>query len=257
VLSRIRPLVLLFAVAFLAAGCVSAESFKGRPPGPRTLPGYEFDDEFNQGGLDLSKWQPNWLGSNDHAITKPINGAELSCYDPAQVSVPGDGYLHLNAAHRPCRAENGVTYSYASGLVQSRPHYTFTRGYLEARVWLHGNGSTITNWPAVWTDGTGNWPQTGESDVMEGLSGNACYHYHSPSGGPGGCPGGDYTGWHTFGEKVEPGLTSYYYDGHLVGTKASVYAPHYVILNLGVGGYGGPIAAPATMLVDYIRIRAS
>jgi beta-glucanase (GH16 family) len=256
VLSRIRPLVLLFAVAFLAAGCVSTESFKGRPPGPRTLPGYAFDDEFNQGGLDLSKWQPNWLAGNNTDITKPVNGAEQSCFDPAQVKQPGDGYLHLNAAHRPCRATNGVTYSYASGLVNSARSYTFTSGYLEARVWLAGNGSTIYNWPAVWTDGTGNWPATGESDIMEGLSGNACYHYHSPSGGPGYCPDGSHVGWHTFGEKVEPGRTTYYYDGRMVGSLASVTTPHFIILQLAVGGWGGPIAAPSQMLVDYIRVRA-
>ena len=40
-------------------------------------------------GLDTSKWQPNWLASNNTTITKPINGSELSCYDPAQVSVSG------------------------------------------------------------------------------------------------------------------------------------------------------------------------
>ena len=79
-----------------------------------------FSDEFDGTTLDLSKWQPNWLGASNASVTKPINSAELSCYDPAQVSESG-GYLSLTAAARPCTAANGVTYKYASGLVESRP----------------------------------------------------------------------------------------------------------------------------------------
>ncbi|MDQ1519949.1 MAG: hypothetical protein QOI55_1022, partial [Actinomycetota bacterium] len=241
-------------VALGLSGCVANDGFRsgGRvthPPAGR----YRFDDEFIGRSLDLSKWQPNWLGPNNAATTKPSNGAELSCYDPAQVAVPGDGTLHLRAARRSCAANNGVRYGYASGLVNTAPHFTFTQGHLEARVWLPGT-STITNWPAVWTNGTGTWPTTGESDIMEGLSGKACYHYHSVSGGPGGCAAGSFTGWHTYAEDVRHGVTTYFYDGRQVGWKLSVTAPHFIILNLGVGGWGGPISAPSEMLVDYVRV---
>jgi beta-glucanase (GH16 family) len=254
VLSRTRLVLLFCAVALGVSGCVSAQSI-GAGSRVNTPPGhYLFADEFNGRSLDLSKWQPNWLGPDNGAVTKPVNGAERSCYDPSQVHVPGDGYLHLTAVARSCRANNGSTYSYASGLVNTYRSFRFTDGYLEARVWLPG-GSSIKNWPAVWTDGTGTWPSTGESDVMEGLSGKACFHYHSPSGGPGGCAPGSFTGWHTFAEDVHNGVTKYYYDGRYVGTMSSVRAPHYVILNLGVGGYGGDIEAPSQMLVDYVRVR--
>ncbi len=80
------------------------------PPGATEL----FRDDFNGSTLDRSKWRPNWLAGTDDAVTKPVNSAELSCYDPAQVSVSG-GYLHLRAVDRACRADNGVTYPYASG----------------------------------------------------------------------------------------------------------------------------------------------
>ena len=210
-----------------------------------------FDDEFNASSLDLAKWRPNWLGSSNTAITPPINGAEKSCYDPKQVSL-AYGALVLTAAARSCTA-NGHTYSYASGLVESAGHFSFTYGRLVARVYLSGTTS-IANWPAVWTDGSGSWPSTGESDIMEGLGGQACWHYHSPSGGPGACVSTIKPGWHTFAERVRPGTTTYYYDGVQVGSTANVGAPHYIILNLGVGGYGGPIATGAPMFVDYIRV---
>ena len=116
-----------------------------------------FDDEFNGKALDLSKWQPNWLGATNATITKPVNSEELSCYDPHQVTEPGDGRLHLNAVRRSCHAANGVTYSMASGLVETRKHFTFTYGYLEARIWLPTGTSQTMNWPAFWAAGTGVW----------------------------------------------------------------------------------------------------
>jgi beta-glucanase (GH16 family) len=255
VFSRVRVLGLIVALGLGAAACVPPPPTSGTGSDKSSVtpqPKYLFDDEFNGQALDTGKWQPNWLGGSNTAITKPINGAEKSCYDPRQVSVPGDGYLHLTSTQRSCRANNGTTYAYASGLVNTNGHFTFTQGHLEARVWLSGN-SSIDNWPAVWTDGTGSWPSTGESDIMEGLSGKACYHYHSPSGGPGGCASGTFTGWHTFGEDVHGGTTTYLYDGVAVGSETNVRAPHYIILNLGVGGYGAN-ARPGEMIVDYVRV---
>lgn len=238
-----RRALVLFAAVLVLAACV--------PPPPPT---YLFDDEFNGATLS-SAWQPNWLGPNNTTITKPVNGAELSCYDPAQVSVSG-GNLNLTAAKRSCKDNNGKTYAYASGLVNTHSSFTFTDGHLEARVFIPGNGSTITNWPAVWTDGTGTWPQTGESDVMEGLSGKACFHEHTPNGAPGGCVAGDFTGWHIFAEDVRGSTNTYYYDGVKVGSETNTQSPQFLILNLGVGGFGGPISTPSTMLIDWIRVSA-
>jgi len=214
-------------------------------------------DDFNGTSLDLTKWQPNWLGANNASITPPVNGAEASCYDPAQVSVSG-GYLHLRATERPCTDSHGRHYLYASGLVNSRTHFTFTHGTLKARVYIPG-AVTAEDWPSVWADGIGQWPQTGEMDVLEGLSGHDCWHFHSTAGGPGGCaPMAAAGGWHTVSGVWRDGVVRYWYDSKLVGTISQniTDSPMFVILNLGMSStIAPPMKAPAEMLVDWVEVK--
>jgi beta-glucanase (GH16 family) len=216
-----------------------------------------FRDDFNGAGLDLSKWRPNWLAGTDGAITKPVNSAELSCYDPKQVSV-GGGYLHLKADSRACTANNGQTYPYASGLVESAHDFTFTYGRMEARIWVPPGSARADNWPAFWANGMGTWPVTGELDVMEALEGHACWHFHSTLGGPGGCaplpsPGG----WHTFAAEWRPGTVTYFYDGQQVGRVVSgiTASPMYLVLNLALSTeISPPVRVPSEMLVDWVKV---
>jgi hypothetical protein len=215
------------------------------PPPPPPPGGLVFDDEFNGTSLDASKWEGAWYGSNG-----PVNGAETACYDPKQNSVSG-GYLHMTAVKS---GSCGMTY--ATGFVDSRQSFTFTTGTLTFRAFLPGDSSGVYNWPALWTDGTGTWPQTGESDVMEGLSGHATCTYHSPSGGQG-CNAGGSSGWHTYGETVTPGKVVYSYDGQVVGTVTNStvgYHPHFIIMSNQMGQYGGKAVVPSEMLVDWVRV---
>jgi len=83
----------------------------------------------------------------------------------------------------------------------------------------------------------------------------ACYHFHDPSGGPGGCASSG-PGWHTFGADWQPGSVTYYYDGVAVGTisQGITSAPMYLIIDLTDGpGIGGQTIVPATMQVAYVR----
>ena len=210
-----------------------------------------FDDEFATTTLDTAKWSTGWLGPG---ITAPVNSSELECYDPNQVAV-ANGELDLSLI-RKTESCGGQSHPYASGMVNTNGKFSYTYGYLEARVWLSGS-SGISNWPAVWTDGQ-NWPADGELDVMEGLSGQACWHFHDPQGGPGNCSAATYAGgWHTFGADWEPGSVTYYYDGAKVATISAgiTSSPMYVILNLAAdNGNSGPLQAPAAMRVDYVRV---
>jgi Ca2+-binding RTX toxin-like protein len=211
-----------------------------------------FDEEFNGTSLDTDVWGTNWLGA-DGATTPPINDAELAAYDPDNVSV-SDGMLHLTASDTPATVD-GTQYDYTSGIVQTHDSFSQTYGYFEARIYLPGTDGEIDNWPAFWTDGE-NWPEDGEMDIMEGLGGDAAYHFHSPEGGPGEHVEGDYTGWHTFGAQWEPGQVSFYYDDEYVGSIETgiTDSPMYLILNNGVGGYGGDVSAPSDMLVDWVHV---
>ncbi len=211
-----------------------------------------FSDEFNGSALDTSKWTPGWFGSG---ITGPINSAETACYDSSQVTVPGDGSLHLPLTSKPATC-GGATRPYSGALVSSNGKYQYTYGYLEVRAYLPAAATgAIANWPATWSDGQ-SWPADGENDTMEGLGGQACYHFHSPAGGPGACANGGYTAWHIFASDWQPGSVTYYYDGVKVGqiTTGITTSPQYLILNYTQGSWGGPTSVPAVMLVDYVRV---
>jgi len=242
------------------------------PAAPAGLPGswhLAFDDEFNGSSLDTSKWSTGWFGSG---ITSGISASEPECYDPSHVAESnGELALNLTAAPESCA---GSTHPYASGQVTTNGKFSFTYGYIEARVWLPATSSgQIADWPAIWADGQ-NWPSTGEVDVLEGLQGSACAHWHGPTAngagyganGGTGCPRGTFTGgWHTFAADWEPGIVNWYYDGQNIGciatsgsacgsTNTTITAsPMYLILSL-ASNAADPITAPATYRVDYLRV---
>jgi beta-glucanase (GH16 family) len=221
----------------------------GDPPGLWQL---KFDDEFTGRSLNTAKWSTGWLAPG---ITQPVNSLELECYDPARVGVFG-GTLHLSLI-RQQQSCGGRMRPYTSGMVNSDGKFQFTYGLMEARIWLPGRRGLISNWPAFWADGQ-NWPRDGEIDVMEGLAGQACWHFVYPDGNPGGCPAGRFAGgWHTYGADWEPAGITYYYDGHIVGRAKTgiTSAPMFLVLNLATAhAYGGPVRVPGTMRVDYVRV---
>jgi beta-glucanase (GH16 family) len=208
-----------------------------------------FGSEFNGPALDSSQWSTGWFGSG---ITKGINSAETECMDPSQVTLV-NGALNLTAI---AKAEtcSGVTQPYTSGMVTTNGRFTFTYGFMEARIWLPGTTS-ISDWPAFWADGQ-SWPTNGENDVVEGLGGLAQAHFHNASGTLGPLTGrGTFTGgWHTFAADWEPGSVTYFYDGVKLGsfTSGITSAPMYLILDMAVSG--SSVFTPATMKVDYVRV---
>lgn len=229
-----------------------------------------FRDDFSGAALDLGKWQPNWLGATDSTVTPPVNGQEASCYDPACVTVEG-GHLVLAAIAKAQVDSHGTRHAYSSGIVTSRHDFTFTPpARLEARLLLPGSNGLIDNWPSLWADGTGQWPQTGENDIVEGLRGHPAYHFHyldehGVQQGPGGggalkprphAPDGT-IGWHHFAADWYPDHIDYAYDGEHVGTidQGVTEDPMYVILQLALSAsISPPIRVPSRLLVDWVQV---
>jgi beta-glucanase (GH16 family) len=222
-----------------------------------------FDSEFNGSSLDTSQWSTGWFGSG---ITGPIDAPyELNVYSPAQVTVSG-GSLHLTAVAEQNTDSNG-TFSYTSGVVTTMaPAYpwtapalfSFTYGYMEARIWMPGT-SGVADWPIFWAHGFSPDATNGEIDVAEGIGGSAGATFHNLEGAQGTTFGtGPFTGgWHTFGADWEPRSITYYYDGVKVAqyTSGITASPMYLVLNLAISTMlSSPVVVPATMLVDYVRV---
>ena len=126
---------------------------------------------------------------------------------PSQVTVSG-GALHLTAVAEQNTDAKG-TYSYTSGVVTTMaPTYpwtvpalfSFTYGYMEARIWMPGT-SGVADWPAFWAHGFSPDATNGEINVAEGLGGSVGATFHNLAGAQGTTfATGPFTGgWHTFG----------------------------------------------------------
>jgi beta-glucanase (GH16 family) len=212
------------------------------------------DSEFTGSSLPAA-WSTGWFGSG---TTSPVNSSEQDCYSPDNVTFPGDGAMHLSVTDQSSTC-GGVTKPYTGAMVTTDPTagsgggFQYTYGVMEARVYVPAAGTQIANWPAVWTDGQ-SWPNDGEDDLMEGLGGQACWHFHDPLGGPGGCSTTIKAGWHTFASDWQPGSVTYYYDGVKVGsiTTGITTAPMYILLDNTVST--GDTATPGSMQVQYVRV---
>jgi len=246
-----------------ATTTTAAPSTGSGPQGPSGTFRLHWSDEFNGTSL-ASHWNPNWLAGNRSTVTKPINGYEETCYDPANVSVR-NGELVLKAEKRSCRASNGTTYPWASGMVESYSGFRWTYGYAEARIFVpaDSNGKFL-NWGAFWSNGN-NHPVDGEIDIFEGINGSAEWNFHWS----GGSNGGNATSaanvkanqWNTFGVLWEPGRLEFYMNGVRVGTQTQgvTSSSHYLILNNGVQtkqnwGYTNWPQGNSEMRVDWVRV---
>jgi len=173
----------------------------------------------------------------------------------------------------PCR--------YTSARLKTQGKFEQAYGRFEARIRVpFGQGI----WPAFWMLGnniqTAGWPACGEIDIMEHI-GREPYNVYGTIHGPGysgaGGIGAPYTltsarftdDFHVFAVEWEPNQIRWYVDGQLYQTRTPADLPpgsawvfdhpHFMILNLAVGGYwpGDPDSTtvfPQKMYVDYVRV---
>jgi Glycosyl hydrolases family 16/PA14 domain len=216
-----------------------------------------FHDEFADGALDTGKWSIRYPRSGAMCCSNQGNG-EAQWYLPRNV-VEQDGELHLVA-----RREGVNGFGYSSGLIQSKPSFSFTYGFAEARMRLpEGSGF----WPAFWT-----WPQNEqwppEIDAFEFYGDNVrnvYLTYHAPGGADQSIvTRPDWTSdWHTFAIDWRPGSIRWYIDGTQVKARSSADVsdiPMYLIANLAIAdGSNAPAPTsqtplPSRLRIDWIRV---
>lgn len=126
-----------------------------------------FFDDFKLGELDRTKWNV--------VITEKVYNNEQQAYiDSSETiyivasdQVPGasNGVLIIHPRYLPGYViADGTTFDFISGRIDTRDKFDFRYGSVAARIMLPA-GSGL--WPAFWMLGYGNWPSSGEIDIME------------------------------------------------------------------------------------------
>jgi len=230
-----------------------------------------WSDEFNDAGLALAK---NW--SYDVG-GKGWGNNELQYYTDADTSNAKviKGNLNITAL-KAAKDKN----EYTSARLVTKNRFDFKYGRVEVRAMLpKGRGL----WPAIWALPTewkyGNWPKSGEIDIMEhvGYEPDSIYgtvhtekfnHTINTQVGKA-LKINPYDGYHVyavewFKDKIDFFIDDQKYLTFKNNGKGSAYWPFdqnfHIILNMAVGGnWGGKKGVddsifPATMKVDYVRV---
>ena len=230
-----------------------------------------WSDEFNDAGLALAK---NW--SYDVGA-KGWGNNELQYYTDADTSNAKviKGNLKITAL-KAAKDKN----EYTSARLVTKNKFDFKYGRVEVRAMLpKGRGL----WPAIWALPTewkyGNWPKSGEIDIMEyvGYEPDSIYgtvhtekfnHTINTQVGKA-LKINPYDGYHVyavewFKDKIDFFIDDQKYLTFKNNGKGSAYWPFdqnfHIILNMAVGGnWGGKKGVddsifPATMKVDYVRV---
>jgi beta-glucanase (GH16 family) len=225
-------------------------------------------DEFDYtGSPDSAKWTYDlggggWGNSELEYYTKSLNNVSVA-----------NGLLTITA-----RKESIGGMNYSSARMVSKGAGSLLYGRIEVRAKLPSGTGT---WPAIWTLPNdyvyGNWPNSGEVDIMEMVgfdpnnvhfsAHNQTYYAGNAKTSTDNIPTAS-TDFHLYREDWTPYAIRGYYDNVLVFTyvndgKGSVTWPYdqkfHLLMNIAIGGsWGGTkgvddAAFPTTMQVDYVR----
>lgn len=154
----------LGAAAGLAVEHPDEKSKEGGKP-PRTV----FFDDFSAPALDRTKWNVEVTGQhvNDEQQAYVDSPETISIAHGADLAGAENGALVIQAKYRPgFITADGKKFDFISGRINTQKKVEFSRGTASARIKLTA-GSGL--WPAFWALGNGDWPDTGEIDIMENV----------------------------------------------------------------------------------------
>jgi beta-glucanase (GH16 family) len=221
-----------------------------------------WSDEFNYNGLpDTLKW------GNETGF---VRNNELQYYTRQRLenSRVINGNLLIIG-----RKESYKNANYTSASLVTDGKSSWTYGKIEARMKLpKGQGM----WPAFWMLGQNihavGWPECGEIDIMEHINNEDLLHgtlhwfdqKHVSSGGTTPC---DVTKYHIYSVEWDKESIKLMLDGKKywelnikdgINSTEEFHKPHYIILNLAIGGDwpknpDQTTAFPDTIYIDYVR----
>ena len=116
-----------------------------------------------------ASWCPNFYGIQSWETCGAPTDSSAGFY-PSQVS--------YSTSSAPISLEIRTRAATESGAFTEMQETWSAPATLLEEINLPCDGSEIENWPAFWLVTTGSWPKGGEIDVMEGLNGQAEWHYH-------------------------------------------------------------------------------
>jgi beta-glucanase (GH16 family) len=272
--------ILFYILVVLISSCSKSSTGGGGSvytPQPPVDKNWQFEstplwsDEFSYTGLpDAVKWGYDLGGGGwgNHELEYYTNAAE-------NAKVEG-GNLVITAKKE---AMSGMNYT--SARLVSKNKGDFLYGRIEVRAKLPSGRGT---WPAIWmlpTDWAyGNWPKSGELDIMEhvGYDPNRVHftvhteaynHSIGTQKGTSQMVAGATADFHKYRVDWTPYAVRGYFDDQLVYTfvnegKGAAYWPFdkrfHMLLNIAIGGdWGGAQGVddtifPQSMLIDYIRV---
>jgi beta-glucanase (GH16 family) len=278
----VRKAVCLGIPVVLSLACGSGASPDSQPPPEKTY-ALVWSEEFGADGIPSAA---NWTYEQGF-----VRNYELQWYQAGNATVQG-GNLVIEARRE--QAPNPLYVAGSSDWRESRPYIDYTSSSLTTlnlHQWQYGRFEMRAQidvrmglWPAFWTLGVaGEWPSCGEIDVMEFYQGNLKAN----------AAWGTSQQWVAEWDGTSTPLTSFgdpqwsekfhlwrmdwdadfirlYVDDQLLNTvdlsetvnasdgKNPFHQPHYLLLNLAVGGDAGGDPSgttfPAQYLIDYVRV---
>lgn len=279
---RIRSAALL-AVLLLPAPGFAAEN-SGKPP---SYPGYKlvWADEFDKDGKpDPAHWtfEKGFVRNNELQWYQPDNASVrggLLIIEGRRESKPNPEYKEGDSNWGRKRK----TIEYTSSSLTTSGLHSWQYGRFEVRAKISAKPGL---WPAIWTLGVnGEWPSNGEVDIMEYYDGNvlanACWgtqkrwnaKWDSSKTPVAKLGGADWDqSFHVWRMDWDEKEIRLELDGKVLNTidltktinptdmgpKNPFQQPHYLLLNLAIGGNAGGDPSktefPSRYEIDYVRV---